>query len=623
MFVRKAAAAVVMLAALGTATPALGADQPITANTTVAGRLEPGDTRRDGYFVDTYVYNGEAGEELYLGSNFPMEITGPNRFSQQTNRFDSTVLIRLPTSGRYRIAVVDVTYASYQESRSYELNILQLNTTRNPTTLEVGQTINGSFSLDDSVDGSTGNRRFDTYTYNAAAGEVVGILVQSVGTEAELYVSGPSSGLWTFGNADYAYFGAAGEHQIRVVGGTGREAGNYTLTVVRGQFADVASPTRALALGEAVVVAVEPDVVDEDSRPTGTYTIDAHRGDRLAVMTTRSPGQTRVIGPDGSRVSGQTNRASGSASSPPSTFVFEAPADGQYRIQVSFHGRDIPVSLRVLSAADGTAALANWETDRIARIVDLTRRGEQLLSSGANEEATVVLQEILSLDWRNVFAHISLGNLEYRRGELVNARHHFRSAAEDDPNNQSAQNGLRLVQEAELARERNWQQQQEHWARQRAQWAAQQAQADRERQQRDAAAIGNAIGVFTGVYNATVEAQRQADAQARAQAEAQARAQADAQAAQQQAQVATRPAPPPPPPAQGEQRVSCVVARYDQLQAEYFWHNNCSFSVRVYARGDVRDIYGSWFIIAGGGRVRLGTGATPADFPNIYAVRED
>lgn len=55
MSFRHTALIAIALAALGAATPAEGADQPITANTTVEGRLEQGDTRRDGKFVDTYV----------------------------------------------------------------------------------------------------------------------------------------------------------------------------------------------------------------------------------------------------------------------------------------------------------------------------------------------------------------------------------------------------------------------------------------------------------------------------------------------------------------------------------------------------------------------------------------
>ena len=100
-------ALVVMLAALGAVTPAIGQQGTIAANTITEGRLEQGDTRRDGGFVDNYRYDGEAGEELHivLSPNMPIgrrvTIEGPGGLSAGSNSGQSDSLdVRLPQRGR-------------------------------------------------------------------------------------------------------------------------------------------------------------------------------------------------------------------------------------------------------------------------------------------------------------------------------------------------------------------------------------------------------------------------------------------------------------------------------------------------------------------------------------------
>lgn len=595
MFVRNAAAAVVMLVALGVATPALGQSAAITANSTVQGRIEPTDARVrvDGYNLhgDVYTYEGEAGEELRISissSMIHLRISGPGNFS--ADDIGDRISTTLPTRGRYRISVA---YSSATvPSIDYQLSVLRINTAQTPTALTIGQTIQGGISVNDSV----GEYRdhYDTYTLDVAVGDIVAFRLNSEGTEGRVYISGPGlmsnypgrvTSNYPAAQGEYFYFSTAGQHQIKISGAGGGDTGNYTLELVRGQSAYEVSPSAALAVGETVQVSAQGAVVNRRHKPVGIYTLSARRGDRVALLLTPYGGiGAEVIAPDGQSIRGEIASTS---IAEPGTFTFQTPVDGEYRVLVEAGETR---TIQLTSAGEGAAAFARADADRRARVAQLMQRGEQLLNSGANSEAEQVFGQVIALDYRNAAAHNSVGVAQLRQGSFSTAQLSFEYALRYDPNNQLARTNLQLAQQAQVNQARQDAQQQADFERQ---MAESRARSERERQQSDAAAIGNAIGTFTGAYNATVEAQQaQAAAQAQAaQQQADAQAAANARAAQQAAPTQTSTPPPYEGVANGGHN-NCAVLSGGRL------YNNCTRSISAvieYESGSQDNIF-----VAGG-----------------------
>ena len=98
--------AAVVVASTALAAPA-AAQTLIAADTPVQGRLERGDRTRDGYWVDSYSYNGEAGEEVRVYRGRPggdgydgyIQVRGPGGFATELLGGEA-VNVRLPQRGR-------------------------------------------------------------------------------------------------------------------------------------------------------------------------------------------------------------------------------------------------------------------------------------------------------------------------------------------------------------------------------------------------------------------------------------------------------------------------------------------------------------------------------------------
>lgn len=487
------------------------ADQAITANSTVQGRLERGDARvRDDTWRDTYTYQGEAGEEIRLWRTpgfHGLRIEGPASFVQDTN--SHAMNVRLPHRGRYRIIIEG-------HAGDYQLFVWRVRTDQPTQALSAGQTIEGALT-------TTDPERQDTYTYTARAGEAAVFRFEGQHRSyMALRVTG-ADGRERYRAADpgatgevFVNFGVTGEYQVLVSG----DGGNYTLSMQTRPTSAVARPTGHLIVGDATELSYSAEAaISELDRPTLVYTFDARRGDRLAVVRSRQA-STKIRGPDGQLV--QTNWTRDEETLV-SSDEFTAPTTGLYRVEAEIWPTMVPAesTLRLVSREQGAALIADarargerQRAERQARIAQLLQRGEQLLSSGANEQAVQVFREVQTIDPSNVNAKVGDGVALFRMGHYTAASWAFESALADDPNNRIAAENLAAARQAEATQQRD------------------QRLAYEQQQQERSQVVSNAIGAFVGAYTAAAEAEQarlQAEANAAAQAQAAARAREQAQ----------------------------------------------------------------------------------------------
>lgn len=427
MFVRSAATAVVMLAVVGAATPAMGDQVAIAANSTVQGRLEQGDTRRDDNYIDAYVYQGEVGEEVYIryqtqenGLLEEVRIEGADGFSVGSGSDSDVVVARLPRRGRYRILVMSRYPATYQ------LDVWRGTAEQQPGELNVGMTVNGALV-------STDRRAVfgyqDVFTFNAQAGEGVNFHVEGQRASFRIGVTGPNSFSWGSGapvniTDRGVLFPSAGAYSVSVEG----PGGNYMLGVQPRQSPMTATPIGSLRAGDTVQHQLRAGgVIEVRGLPANIYTIDARRGERLAVVVTPRTG-LRVLDASGQVVPTTTTSFDGASSR---ALELNAPADGQYRLEVSYSDLNGPTeyTLQLLSAAAGASAIADANAaeerrraERRVRFVAAVQRADQLLNSGHNAEAEAAYREALAIDNTNADAHNRLRSVRVPSRSHVSAQ---------------------------------------------------------------------------------------------------------------------------------------------------------------------------------------------------------
>ena len=144
--------AIIFLSIAAYAAPAF-ADQPLAADRSVKGRLEKGDGGRPGNWTDTYVYKGEAGEELFIlvvparefsSDKGHLSIAGPHGFARRSSYWKEQLNIRLPERGSYSVNVTG--------SGDYELSLARVRPGQTGGQLTAGQTVQGSFTTTDPGD---------------------------------------------------------------------------------------------------------------------------------------------------------------------------------------------------------------------------------------------------------------------------------------------------------------------------------------------------------------------------------------------------------------------------------------------------------------------------------------
>ena len=508
-----------MMAASVTAGMALAAPASaqtlIAADTPVQGRLERGDRTRDGYWIDSYSYNGEAGEEVRVYRGRPggdgydgyIQVRGPGGFATELLGGEAQN-VRLPQRGRYTISVLN---PSAYAPMDYVLTVFHVSAEQPPTQLQAGQTIRAGFTSTDSVHPIMGHMRQDAYTFTARANEAVTFHIEGQRTYLYFDISGPG-GFSRMGHADSGEAGVfdvnfpnAGEYRVLVSG----EGGSYALTLQPSTTAANAPAAGNISVGDTAQLAYSSDSpIGEHSAPVNVYTFEAQRGDRLAVVAARG---AVIRGANGERV--ETNIVwdnDGRSFEPGDLRVvateFTAPATGQYRIHALVWPEMTPAesTLRLVNAAQGASLMAEARArvagqlaERNVRVSQLIQQGDQLLNSGNNEAATAAYLEALRLDGGNVQAMINLGVAAHRQGAFLGAQGWFRQALELDPNNQLAAANLAAAIQADETQQRD--QQQAY------------AQQQREREQENAQMLSNALGAFVAGANAgaALEAARQ------------------------------------------------------------------------------------------------------------------
>jgi tetratricopeptide (TPR) repeat protein len=492
-FVMKNTALAVFFGAVAIATPAYG-DQVITADTSVQGRLERGDSTRNGRWVDTYTYNGEAGEELRIhhgNSGITLTIAGPRGFSQEITH-DTAMNVRLPQRGRYRLTLACATYAG---PCAYELSVWRVSTDQPPSALTADQTINGGFLTADSPNPTLSHLRQDTYTYTARADEAAVFHFENQHRSYMVVEVIGANNFRRYGTADAgtagdlnAYFPAAGEYRVLVSG----EGGNYTLAVQSRQTVATASADGHVLVGDTVQLSYPSGTaLNRWHEEVSVYTFDAQRGERLAVIRPVH-WRAEVRSPDGEVLPGNltVDDATGVM-----RWEFVAPANGQYRIEAAVAPQMNPAqsTLQLVSTAQGASIMAEARArgereraEREARIAQLLQRADQLLNSGANEQAVQAFQEVQSLDPYNVNASIGRGVAYFRMGHYGAAEFAFETAVRDDPNNQLAAANLAAARRAQQDQQR------------------QQQAAAEQRERENAQFLSNAVGAAIAGYNAGV-----------------------------------------------------------------------------------------------------------------------
>ncbi|MGQ0532936.1 MAG: pre-peptidase C-terminal domain-containing protein [Caulobacteraceae bacterium] len=183
-----------------------GAGPPVTAQEHT-GELAQGDAQLpSGEFVDTYPFQGVAGQQLELSLSSEqfdtyVAITGPGSFEQfndddtANNTRNSRLVATLPANGQYTLHVT-----SYQpgEAGAYRLNIAQAQATTPSDALvggdaqsfAAGQTMNGELAQGDTQLQS--GEFIDTFSFQGTEGERVVIDMRSTAIDPYLILLAPS-----------------------------------------------------------------------------------------------------------------------------------------------------------------------------------------------------------------------------------------------------------------------------------------------------------------------------------------------------------------------------------------------------------------------------------------------
>lgn len=239
------------------AAPAASA-QELRIGRTVNGALSASDATDDrGRYVDTYVFQGEAGQSLRINLNSRYDnylyIHGPNGFTMSDDdsggNYNAALLLSLPETGEYRI---QATSLSPNTRGSYRLAATRVDprtmaATAPPAgTLSVGQEISGAIAQNSPR--ITMRTTGVPYVFQGVAGQEVEFRMHSTAYAPRLTVLGP--GGFKSENAYDALRGrpsqyarvtatlpADGEYRVIATSRDWEKTGAYTLNVVDGATA--------------------------------------------------------------------------------------------------------------------------------------------------------------------------------------------------------------------------------------------------------------------------------------------------------------------------------------------------------------------------------------------------
>lgn len=233
------------------ATPTATGSQVATGHA-MDGELAEGDAQlKTGEYVDTYPYQGHAGENLEIrltSSDFDpyVAITGPDGFQNFNdddvagNSRNSRLVVTLPADGEYTIHAT-----SYQagEHGRYRLEVKPTTeTTPSATagatgdTIAIGQTLNGALAAGDTTLRS--GEFTDTYHFNGEAGQRVAIGMHSNALDPYLILVAPSGAQEdnddatqgdTHNSRIETVLGESGQYSIVATSYQRGETGAYTL----------------------------------------------------------------------------------------------------------------------------------------------------------------------------------------------------------------------------------------------------------------------------------------------------------------------------------------------------------------------------------------------------------
>lgn len=282
-----------------------------------AGRLEPGDEALDaGEFVDTYTFEGQAGQQALLDLRSAeldtyLMLVAPSGRAVENDDFEgdagrSVISQALEESGEYRIAVTS--YAA-GETGAY---LLRITLADDATTLAgAARTESGSLEVGDEELRS--GEYADVYTFEGSPGETVVATLSSSEFDPYLIVRGPDEDRRE--NDDLAgrpgesevemTLAESGEYRVIVTSYAPGETGSYSLRIDRGapdraeqQRRDVA----ALPVGSSVRSALDDrDGRREAGQYRDLYVFEGAGGDGVSVVMTSDDFDTyvEVVTPSG------------------------------------------------------------------------------------------------------------------------------------------------------------------------------------------------------------------------------------------------------------------------------------------------------------------------------------
>jgi hypothetical protein len=243
-------------------TPAV-AGTPIALGT-VSGELARGDVKMGHSYVDTWTYQGHAGEVititvhsdafdtlLEVGAYDGGECSGMDANDDSGGGTDSRLTLRLPEDGAYHL---HVSAAQDGGAGAYTVTVEPVaDVPAVPSAVEVGATMEGFLSDDDARDAESGGL-YDLWTFRGQAGETVRITMQSPEFDTYVHFGRTVNGRWEAldanddadadgdGDGDGAEgtdselvvtLAESGEYHVRASSFMGRGTGPYTLRVER------------------------------------------------------------------------------------------------------------------------------------------------------------------------------------------------------------------------------------------------------------------------------------------------------------------------------------------------------------------------------------------------------
>lgn len=299
-----------LASALLIASAASAQDTQVLAGEPVGGTLSRTDrTTESGAYYDTYVYTGRAGERISISltsTDFdPLlsvvhvsangSTTEPIEDDDGGDGTDALLILPLDADGTYRITATSYDAA---ETGAYRLEVRQRPGGTGAggviTRIDIGQTIDGTLSVDDAVD--VDDSYYDEYRFQGRQGESVEIVLRSDDLDAYLVLSSIVDGDLTqiASNDDGAGGTDArlrrtlprdGEYVVLANSLFEGEVGRYTLSL--SSYVPPAGGTNAVVpiqAGQAVSGTLsETDNQDFDDSFYDDYQFSGAAGDRVTV----------------------------------------------------------------------------------------------------------------------------------------------------------------------------------------------------------------------------------------------------------------------------------------------------------------------------------------------------